>query len=301
MSQFEQSPITGVKKSYLDDRNFHKNKHSEQVKKIFTGKAANTEYPFPRPVWGNTVDFAIMYKGNHLIDGECKSVDNEGHEVLVFYSTQHLAWKKTTISLLSSPKSMILCKVETRPPDCGWSTVLEKNFWRFTIGAESQRDDIWEVLPKPCYFYMGDSPTLADVHNGAPILHVWDKLHKEQKMYINTMFAVIDVLVAELEDLDFQDIYVRRQVSYDAGFKEPSFWDSYEGETKLRRCIIQQDLYRYGSASFDPTFREKKKLSWEMYYVYKEFWRVARNGGNFQTVTECMEKHEKDTDPDLWK
>ena len=48
-----------------------------------------------------------------------------------------------------------------------------------------------------------DPPTLADVHNGAPILHVWNKVHEEQKMYINTMFAVIDVLVAELEDLDF--------------------------------------------------------------------------------------------------
>ena len=110
---------------------------------------------------------------------------------------------------------------------------------------------------------MGEPPTLADVPNGAPILHVWDKLHEEQKKYINTMFAVIDVLVAELEKMNLQDMYARRQVSYDTGFKEPSYWDSYEGETKLKRCIKWQDLYRYGSPSFNPTFREEK-LSQEM-------------------------------------
>ena len=121
-------------------------------------------------------------------------------------------------------------------------------------------------------------------------------------MYINTMFAVIDILVAELEDLDLKDIYARRQLSYEAGFKEPSFWDLYEGETKLRRCIIQQDLYQYKSASFNPTFREKEKnLSWEMYYVYKELLESGQELSETfkQNVTECMEKHEKDTDSDL--
>ena len=119
ISQIEQGPITGVKKLFLYHRNFCKNKHSEQVKAIFTRKAANTEYPFPRPVWGNTVDFAIMYKGTHLLDGECKSVDNKGHEILVIYSTQQLAWRKIALSLLPSPKSITLFKVEARPPDCG--------------------------------------------------------------------------------------------------------------------------------------------------------------------------------------
>ena len=54
--------------------------------KVFTRKAANTDYPFPRPVQGNTVDFAMMYKGTHLFYGECKSVDNEGHDVLFFFT-----------------------------------------------------------------------------------------------------------------------------------------------------------------------------------------------------------------------
>ena len=103
---------------------------------------------------------------------------------------------------------------------------------------QNPRDEIWRMHPKPHYFYMGDPPTLADVQNGAPILCVWDKLHEEQKMFINTMFVEIDVLVADLEDLDLQDIYARRQVSYDAGFKEPPFWDLFEGETKSRRCIM---------------------------------------------------------------
>ena len=184
MSQIEQNAITGVKKSYLDHRNFCKNKHSEQVKEVFTRKAANTDYPFPRPVQGNAVDFAITYKGTHLLDDECKSVDNGGHNILIFYSTQQLSWKKTALSLLSSPQSMTLFKVEERPPNCG----LKKNFPGFTIGAESPRDQMQEVCPKPCYFYMGDPPTLAYVKNGEPVVCVWNKLHEEQKMYTNTMF-----------------------------------------------------------------------------------------------------------------
>ena len=102
-------------------------------------------------------------------------------------------------------------------------------------------------------------------------------MHDEQKMYINTMFAVIDILVAELEDLDLQEVYARRQVSYDAGFKEPLFWDLYEGDTKSRRHIMQQDLYRYGSASFNPTFREEKSYPGKYTISLRNYWRVARN------------------------
>ena len=104
ISQIEHSLINGPKRSYLDHGNFCKSKHYEQVKEVFSRTAANTEYPFPRPVWGNTVDFEITYRGAHLLDGECKSTDNEGQEVLVFYSTQQLAWKKTALSFLSSPQ-----------------------------------------------------------------------------------------------------------------------------------------------------------------------------------------------------
>ena len=53
--------------------------------------------------------------------------------------------------------------------------------------------------PKPSYFYMSNHPILIDVPNGSAILHTWNWLHEEQKAYINTMFAVIDVSVAELE------------------------------------------------------------------------------------------------------
>ena len=155
----------------MDHRNFCKNKHCEQVKEVFSRTTADTEYPFPRPVQGNTVDFAITYKGANLLDGECKSADNEGQEVLVFYSTQQLAWKKTALSFLSSPKSMSWFKIEERPPNCGWLTVLEKNFPRFTIGAESKEDG--QVLhPKPFYLHMNDPPPLFDVKYGLAILHV---------------------------------------------------------------------------------------------------------------------------------
>ena len=84
ISPIEHSPITGSRRLYLDHGNFHKNKHNKKVKEVFSRTAANTQYPFPRPVQGNTVDFAITYRGAHLLDGECKSADNEGHEVLVW-------------------------------------------------------------------------------------------------------------------------------------------------------------------------------------------------------------------------
>ena len=90
MSQIEQSQITGSRRLYLDHANFCKNRHNIKVKEIFNKKIATTKYPFPRPVQGNTVDFAITYRGAHLLDGECKSSENEGHEVLVF--TQPNSW-----------------------------------------------------------------------------------------------------------------------------------------------------------------------------------------------------------------
>ena len=51
------------------------------------------------------------------------------------------------------------------------------------------------------------------------------------------MFAVIDILVAELEQINLTDVAARRQVAYELGYKAPSFWDSFEGETKSRRVI----------------------------------------------------------------
>ena len=71
-----------------------------------------------------------------------------------------------------------------------------QNFPGFTIGSDAKEDG--QVLV-PCYFYMGDPPSLIDVPNGSAILHTWNQLHEEQKAYINTMFTVIDILVAELE------------------------------------------------------------------------------------------------------
>ena len=119
MSQIEQSQITGSRRLYLDHAKFHKNRHSIQVKEIFNRKITNTEYPFPRPVQGNTVDFAITHRGAHLLDGECKSSKNEGHKVLVFYLNQQLALKKTALSFLSSPRSIFLFKIGKRAPNCG--------------------------------------------------------------------------------------------------------------------------------------------------------------------------------------
>ena len=112
---------------------------------------------------------------------------NINNNIYIFYVVPKVGynilftWKKTALSLLSSPRSMTLFKVEERPPNCEWFTVLEKNFPGFTIGAESPRDEIWKVHPKPYYFYMDDPPTLADVPNGASILCVWDKLHEDKK------------------------------------------------------------------------------------------------------------------------
>ena len=163
MSQIEQSQITGSRRLYLDHANFCKTRHNIKVKEIFNRKIANTKYPFPRPVQGNTVDFAITCRGAHLLNSECKSSENEGNEVLVFYLTQQLAWKKTTLSFLSSPRSMSLFKIEERPPNCGWLSVLEKNFPGFTIGSDAKEDGQVLVL---CYFYMGDPPSPIDVPNG---------------------------------------------------------------------------------------------------------------------------------------
>ena len=84
---------------------------------------------------------------------------------------------------------------------------------------------------------MGDPPSLIDVPNASTILHTWNLLHEEQKAYINTMFAVIDILVAELEQINLSNIAARRQVAFDSGYKEPSYWDSFEGETKSRRVV----------------------------------------------------------------
>ena len=116
---------------------FIKNKHSDKVKEIFSKTTANTQYPFPRPVQGNTVDFAITYRGAHLLDGKCKSADNEGHKVLIFYLTQQLVWKYLTVL-----------------------TVLEKNFPGFTIGTDPKEDR--QVLhSKPRYLtYMTLPPYL---------------------------------------------------------------------------------------------------------------------------------------------
>ena len=54
---------------------------------------------------------------------------------------------------------------------------------------------------------------------------------------INTIFALIDILVAELEQINLIDVAARRQVAYELGYKEPSFWYPFEGETKSRRVV----------------------------------------------------------------
>ena len=153
-----------------------------------------------------------------------------------FYSTQQLAWKKTALSFLPSARSMPLFKIEERPLNCGQLTVLEKNFPGFTIGSDPKEYE-QVLVPKPHHFYMGDSPSLIDVSNRSTILHTWNLLHKEQKAYINTIFAVIDILVAELGQINLGDIAARRQVAFDSGYKEPSYRDSFEGETKQRRVV----------------------------------------------------------------
>ena len=85
-------------------------------------------------------------------------------------------------------------------------------------------------------------------------------------------------------------------MAFDAGYKEPTLWDSFEGETKSRRVVTQPDLYRYESALFDPMFIEKeKKLSQEIFYTNKEILDSGQEMSETfkQTLTKCMEKHRK--------
>ena len=81
--------------------------------------------------------------------------------------------------------------------------------------------------------------TLIDVPDKALILQGSRTIYMKSthECITDTMFAVIDILVAELEGQDLEDIAARRQVSYETGFKGSSFWDSFEGETKSRRQV----------------------------------------------------------------
>ena len=100
--------------------------------------------------------------------------------------------------------------------------------------------------------------------------------------------------MAKLEQINLIDVAARRQVAFELGYKEPSFWDSFEGETKSRRVITRQDLYKYGSASPDHTFIEKeKKLSQDTFYTYKGILDSGQEMSETfkQTLTECMEKN----------
>ena len=154
---------------YLDHVNFCKNKDNKKFKEVLTGQLLTLSIHFQDQCREIQLT-AITFRGAHLLDGECKSSDNEGHEVLVFYSTQQLAWKKTALSFLSSPKSMSLFKIEERPPNCGWLIVLEKNFPGFTMGADSKEDAL-VLHQKPCYFYMWPSHPMSHIQISYTLLY----------------------------------------------------------------------------------------------------------------------------------
>ena len=108
MSGKERSVVTGAEELYLDHMKFRGEHHDVKVHEIMSRELPLHKAPVPRPTRAHTFDFNMLYKGAHLLDGECKGEASEYEKaILVFHSLDQLAFKDQALSLLTTNNSFI--------------------------------------------------------------------------------------------------------------------------------------------------------------------------------------------------
>ena len=126
MAEIEKDDFLCTSANYLDHTLFLKENHAEKVMAIMDAthdvkvKEEGREdipqphvkifkHPTPRPTRAHTVDFAVTWRGVHLLDGECKDKATEADEhVLVLHSLEQLAYKDEAVALLTTSRGMTM-------------------------------------------------------------------------------------------------------------------------------------------------------------------------------------------------
>ena len=267
-------PLTERVESYLSETKFTQKGHAKKVLDIFNqttehfvGKNKESRYnPTARPTRAHTVDFAVMYKGVYLLDGECKDkAVGSDVAVIVMHSLEQLAYRDEAIAVMTSSTQISLYvskKNETRKT----IKTLYVDFPEYKLGGLpdlSQDDDdeattiaaIPEIPTKldifPNKTGEGDAPNVASARNICSIPEIkdsdidvkWKNMRKEVRRYIVSVMSCMDVLVEKLAHIDLDDIREKKQASYDRGLVEPKFLSTEESTLERTGRVVEGDWW----------------------------------------------------------
>lgn len=261
-AQIENRAYSAHKENFLKHYRFRKEKHDETVRAIFDQKLPAIHYPSPRPVRAHTVDFAATYLGSHVLDGECKvSCPNRGAfaSILVLHSLQQLTYRDTALALLTTSTTFSLYASELNESNGRVKTKFRTFPWYVLAHPESTaEDEFLGEIPEPrgvSYLQATDggnfdSRHVSPVPEGSAVRSLWEEIRSGPRKFIFALFELIDVLVMKFEDIDKVNMTHNRDISYEMGFMEPSFWTT--GDTMIAtRRLPEQEKFKYCSRTMD--------------------------------------------------
>ena len=278
-SEIETNPILGNSANYLDHVRFRKEKHDDKVKAImdvtqdFTvptkgiegGAVADSmtfKHPTPRPTRSHTVDFAVTYKGVHLLDGECKDAGtNCDANVLVLHSLDQLAYKNEALGLLTTSQQFTLYLSEKKQHSGRISTTYY-DLASYYLGPvtdltqdlDKNDDQSIDVIPT---YWVANTITGGDVGTevredvGSEIDQIWKGMRTEPRYFIKAVLSCIDVLCYRFSLVQLDKVAEARKESYGNGFVEPRFLSTRESELKSRREIKNPNNFLYNKENME--------------------------------------------------
>lgn len=272
-AETEEDSVLGTSMSYLDHALFLKENHAEKVMAIMdkTHDVPVTEqgvptlpqphskifkHPTPRPTRAHTVDFAVTWRGVHLLDGECKDTATEADaNVLVLHSLEQLAYKDEAVALLTTSRNMTMY-VSTKDYDTMRIRTVYYRLPNYYLGPVTDIvNDIEtnneEIRCVPTFWVQntlqgsGDESMEKKEIEYSEIDKIWKSLRSEQRKFIACIFKCIDSLCFRFAKVDLTAVEARRKEAFEGGFQEPRFLTTTQGSLKSRRVIQDRGQFWY--------------------------------------------------------
>ena len=215
------------KDGVLDHDYFVDKDHGRRVQAMFDRKIMVDGVPYyaPRPTKGHTVDFIMLLDGIKILDGECKEIEESEIDYLRLFSIRQLMDRDVALSLHTSNTKFVMSSI-TENTNTRLFKVRRKPFDAYSITA---RNEIGSSPLKSGLMRVDKVGITALFHHlTSQTLEKWKKLNENQRLLLNSIFGVIDVLVRQIENAraELPAMRQRKKLAYDAGFKEFQYWNA---------------------------------------------------------------------------
>ena len=231
--------------------------------------------PAPRPTKAHTFDFNCMYRGAHILDGECKASATKAEiGYMVLHSTEQLVTQQVAMSMLTTLHQMAFYKMVKMKGSGHLKTTVCRTHTYELGHVKDLKSDTYKDEPhiqKPPKCYSAGQKLLVEMDDD--IMEAWEDLRAEPKMFIHAVMHAVDILAEHFSSLDLKDVKRKCNKAFNKGWKEPEFRMTTVHDLQTKREIQNLDRFIHCKATMEPQVPGARED--QLHADFAEYYRKA--------------------------